>query len=648
MKVVDKIKKPLCSVKREIRLYKNCRKELEKAQEQVAWFKKHADITTLKPATGYLKKKQQDLVEFSQDFFEKIKELNIKPFLIAGNLLGQIRNERFIPWDDDMDFGLMRKDYNVLIDFFKKTYKYLEIDVCEKDYKEWVDQATKKYANQYVLFVYHNQIQISKGSSLIDRKAIDFFAFDYFKDDYSFEQHSTFLKEVSSELRDETLTIRDKYNIIKEKEKNYQYICDNSNHIYFGIDHMDSYKKSFNISWMDKSVILPLRHGVFEGHDYWIPNDSLSFIKYCYQDYKEFPADVGFTPHDYWKDYIYKNYITVEFYLCDAFEISHFLPFYKMLRMQGIYAIYIAEPIDTNVSGGWFDYDSAIKILEDIGAEYAEKCNPNAQYAMTTQDAYILGKYKHAKKINLSYGMGLNRNSFAYSDRTTNGFDVRLVHSEFQRQRLMPYMDENKIRIVGFPKHAGCNVEKFDRKKICRELGIDTDKRIIVYFPTWDEDSSIMLFGDAIQKLRAKFYVVTKLHHVLERREEKKKELKKVYTFSDKILESNYDFEKASILGDIAICDAKSGSSLEVPYINPNIGLVLLSVRYNLDEYFFEDIKSVAYVTNSPDDLTMLVQKAVDDKYRDNRAEKLEYYLGKKDENYIDPFIEDIKMGKYS
>ena len=75
---------------------------------------------------------------------------------------------------------------------------------------------------------------------------------------------------------------------------------------------------------------------------------------------------------------------------------------------------------------------------------------------------------------------------------------------------------------------------------------------------------------------------------------------------------------------------------------------MLLSVRQNLDEYFYEDVKSVAYVTNSPDDLAKFVQESIDDKYRDNRVEKLEYYLGKKDENYIDSFVEDIKMGKYN
>ena len=49
------------------------------------------------------------------------KKENIEYFLIGGSALGAIRHEGFIPWDDDIDVGMTRENYD---NFLKVAEQY--------------------------------------------------------------------------------------------------------------------------------------------------------------------------------------------------------------------------------------------------------------------------------------------------------------------------------------------------------------------------------------------------------------------------------------------------------------------------------------------------------------------------------------------
>lgn len=44
------------------------------------------------------------------------REHNLNYYLIAGTMLGAVRHKGFVPWDDDADVALPRKDYNILVE----------------------------------------------------------------------------------------------------------------------------------------------------------------------------------------------------------------------------------------------------------------------------------------------------------------------------------------------------------------------------------------------------------------------------------------------------------------------------------------------------------------------------------------------------
>ncbi len=65
--------------------------------------------------------KQAELDIFKH-FLAVCEKLNLKYYLLGGTLLGAVRHRGFIPWEDDIDVGMPRKDYEI---FVRSAQQYL-------------------------------------------------------------------------------------------------------------------------------------------------------------------------------------------------------------------------------------------------------------------------------------------------------------------------------------------------------------------------------------------------------------------------------------------------------------------------------------------------------------------------------------------
>lgn len=243
----------------------------------------------IKPANGSLRELQLKTLKLAKEVLSDIKaNTDIQIWLDGGTLLGAVRHNGFIPWDDDMDFAMLRSDYKKLIEYF--SHKYRVINTVKWNRYSFTDNIKKtllEYPNEIIVVRIHTALKIVKGTAE-DFVVLDFFAWDYFNNYHNVITLQKYCDYIKSKLRYKK-TYKDFFKIYEEELNKNINIVNESNILQPGIDN-NGFTNLTRKDTVRKSDIFPLHKVQFEDWEFYAPNNENVYLRSLYNNYNKMPV----------------------------------------------------------------------------------------------------------------------------------------------------------------------------------------------------------------------------------------------------------------------------------------------------------------------------------------------------------------------
>lgn len=236
--------------------------------------------------------KQKYLLKLFQEVDEICKEHNLRYVMAGGSLVGAVRHEGFVPWDDDVDLYMPRSDWEKFVEICR-TELPPERKIQCSDVDRTYTNSFPRYASADTCVVHKSQI-IGKdcAGEIIDVLTLDPIP----ADDKEYEKYRTHMM-IYSDLINISVGYSDRWEIPASLYLKYllSYVFLGKNRTLKKLEKiMFSYKEEecdrYAMRWggcpflFDKDMLFPVKYGKFEGEKVMIPNHCSDYLIWHYGD----------------------------------------------------------------------------------------------------------------------------------------------------------------------------------------------------------------------------------------------------------------------------------------------------------------------------------------------------------------------------